>query len=321
MPPLLEEAVQSGLAFLPAGLCLQGEVLPAGGQQGGAVKAFQPPHQPVGGEYRKARVGHVGEGHEDVLAAGQIGALPGQGVPIAQAGFIAVVAVGDVQLPPGEVLPQGLYGHGVVDDPQPVGHQAVGERVPGRAGAGQVFQPLGGGVALVLVEGVDGAEIAPGGGKQLEAVLLGLGECLLVGEHHAVGEVLQPHQAHQAPHFFGFAVVHLGEELLLIEVEPRVHIQLEDALLPPGAQGAGGLLIGVLPLFGQLQADDVAAVAGEVLPPLLLADDVIGRAGQFLDGACLLQVVAQCPKGPDFCHSCSLPFSSVEIENGVLFLL
>lgn len=45
-------------------------------------------------------------------------------------------------------------------------------------------------------------------------------------------------------------MVYLGEELLLIEVEPRVHVQLEDALLPPGAQGAGGLLIGVLPSLG-----------------------------------------------------------------------
>ena len=102
-------------------------------------------------------------------AAGQVGALGlGQGVPIAQAGFIPVVAVGDVQPPPGEVLPQGRDGHGVVDDPQPVG--SPGRRRT-RAGAGrswaQVFQPPGGGAALrILVEGVDGAEVAPGGGEQ-----------------------------------------------------------------------------------------------------------------------------------------------------------
>ena len=70
----------------------------------------------------------------------------------------------------------------------------------------------------------------------------------------------------------------------------------------------GGLLVGVLPLLGELQADEVVAAAGEQLPALVRADDVIGRAGEVFNGARFFQVVAQGPQGANFCHR--VPFLS-----------
>ena len=256
----------------------------------------------MGGKYGEARVSHVRQGHENVLAARGVDPRLPQGVPVPEARLIPVMTVGNVQLPAGKVLSESLQRHRVVDDPQPVGHQAVGEFVPGRAGLGQVFQPLGSHMAFILIQGIDGAEVAPGGGQEPEPVLLGLAEGFLVGENHPVLEVLQAHQAYQAPDLPGLSLVHLGEKFLFIQVHALLEIRFQDPLLAPLGQGLGGGVVGIFPFLGQFQADDVVAVSGKVLPALCFADDIVGRAGELIDGSRLVQIVPQGLQRPNFCH-------------------
>ena len=133
-----------------------------------------------------------------------------------------------------------------------------------------------------------------------------------MGEHHPVGEVLQPHPAQQASQLFLLPVVHLGQEFLLIQIEPRVHVRGEHPVFQPLLQGTARLPVGVLPL-GQLQAHYIVGVAGEQLLPLGGADDVVGRAGEGGDVPRPLLVVPQSLERPDLCHGANLLGCSVTL--------
>ena len=135
-----------------------------------------------------------------------------------------MVPIGNVQLAGGEVLLYGGNGFGVVNHPQAVGDQAVGEIIAGGAARGQVVHPAAGSLRLVLIEAVNLAEVAVGGPHQLEAVLLGLAEGFLMGQHHTGGKLLQAHLGDEAPQLFHLSLVHLGEKFHLIKVEARVHV-------------------------------------------------------------------------------------------------
>ena len=290
--PALAAAIEGkGLApFIIQGIQLLGnlcrvrhfrdcKMLSAAFQQGLGVKGFQPPHQAVGGEYHQAVIFHVHQHHHHITGVAQA-VLTAITAEVYRC-LIPVVAVGNIELPRGKVLAQGLDGHRVIDKPQPVGYQAVAEFIS-RGVLGEVFNALPGGALLVHIEGINLAEIASGGLHQVQTVLFGLAQGLLVGEHRAFGKGLCLHQADEALDFLHRAVGNAGQEFFFINVEARLAVLAEDALLQPGFQGFSGLLIGIF-APGQLQADDVAGIDTEIFLALVLADNIIRGTGQRLD--------------------------------------
>ena len=94
----------------------------------------------------------------------------------------------------------------------------------------------------------------------------------------------------------------VGADVVLLERPERLLVVDEGALLPPGGEGAAGLLL----RLRQGQMDDVVRAPLEVVEALLRADHVVRRSHQRVEGTCLRLVVADCPKRLDFRHGMSL---------------
>ncbi len=189
-------------------------------QEGGGIHAVD---QPVRGQDAQAGGVHVDEGHHDAPGAGEIGVFLAE----CQRGFVAVVAVGDEQLlvrhQLADALAAGNLPHAVYGAVL-VGH--LGQR---RRPGGFIEQGVHG-AGGVGIEHEDLAEVGVGVAQQLEAVLLGAGEGLLVAVNHAGGIVLHRSQRDEAFAHQVLAGVGDGE---FLEIG-------EDAGLRVARQNAGG---------------------------------------------------------------------------------
>ena len=236
-----------------------GEELLGGAGEGGRIEGFEAMDDAMGGENDEAVGVHVDEGHH----AGGLGerrlrqsggavlglVRRGGGVllGVVEGGFVAVMAVGDDEL---------LVGHGggqqadrgrVADAPEAVKNAVlVGDF--GLGGAVAVVEDLLDASGGVGVEHEDLSEVGAGGFEEVEAVVFGLGEGLLVAEDDLLGVLVELAEGNKtSPLLHNFRSGNL--ETLRIGEDAGVLLLGEDALLAPGGEVACGAGIDAFALF------------------------------------------------------------------------
>ena len=247
---------------------------------------------------------HIDEHHHNKFTARRPNGVFAAVVPVVDRCLIAVVAVRDIQLARGKIAAECLDGKRVVDNPQAVRHEAVGKFTP-RCAARKAVDTALGLAGVVHIKGINLAEIAVGRLHQVEAVLLGFGERLLMRQHDARAEILHADKTDDALERAFLAVVDAGEKFFLVDVDARVVVAVQRAVRKPAAQRFPGVAVGILALR-QLEPDDVVRVAREVFGALRVADDVVGRAGQ-LCGRAGRGSIAHGVKSLDVGHSGFIP--------------
>jgi uncharacterized RDD family membrane protein YckC len=256
----------------------------------------------------QARVTHAHEHHEDEVGRRLVVAhLTGRPplLQVAQAGLVAVMAVGDEDGPGAEQASDGADGVLVADGPQAADDAEVVGRLQGQGPLGHGVEVLHDLVLGVGVKAEDGAEVHGGGVGEAEAVGLGAGQGLLVRVDAALAEGLEAHARHEAA--AGVALA-LDLEVLVVGVQGAGRVLDDDVLALPVAQegGGAGVAIAGLVVAGlflvEVEADDVvgAALVEGVLQRRV--DDVVGWSDDVAEGADAAQVIAERPESTDLGH-------------------
>ena len=218
-----------------------------------------------------------------------------------------MVAVGDEKLlfrqHGGDIVDVGS----VCDLPETVRHAlVVGKDLRGRRG-GIAGEQSGNFTLVVQIERIDRRKVAEGTLHQIEAVLLGLFERLLVREDDTLLKRLQLDQTDDAVKHIMPAV---GVEFLLIDKDARLLVARENAGLHPLVQQRAGLGIAVVAAFGQLEPDEVVSAARYQRFTLGCGYDVIGRADVVRQFPRLIRI-PKCLNGFDFRHCFYLFFAFI----------
>jgi hypothetical protein len=174
-----------------------------------------------------------------------------------------------------------------------VGHRVVVGRVEGGGDARRHREPP------------DGREVGPGRPEQVEAVALGLGQGLLVGQDVALGSRLG--QTEGADHPRCGPTRRIGHA---IGVEAGFGVGQEEAVLLPAGEEVGGHGVPVAPAaqvrLGQLDQDGIGRVPRGQMGALVRRDDVVGRGDDLGNGG-PVGVVTQPPERFESRHRTTLP--------------
>ena len=249
----------------------------------------------------QAGVVHVGEA--DHHPVGAVVAGRAALVAVGEGRLVAVVAVGDQHLLVGQQRDDAVDGR-ARDRAQAAGVAVAVERHEG--GRGRRRSRRQGPPDLVVGVGVQQEDLAQVGvrrAQQFEAIDLGAGVRLFVGQHDARREVFEAQAADKAG---ARALLPVGAgEALLDQVEGRFVVGEQHALVAPGAQqlGRGGVAARgrALRRHGELDVDGVVRAAAAQRVGHGRRDHVVGRA----DGVGqrhAVGVVPQAAEGTDVSH-------------------
>ena len=239
---------------------------------------LQAREQAVGGEDGEAGVGERAEEHQDVavfaLAAHLLGVHPRR--------LVAMVAVGDQQLGPGEPVDEASDRGGVGDPPERV----AGALVVGCGGEGltdaQLVQRRPHGAIGVREQAEDGGEIRARRARETEAILLRPRVGALVRPDASRAVVLHAHAREEArPR----EVAAVGARVVLAQGPDRgLILAHQHPALPPRCHGRGRVLVGVASSLRARQIDlhDVVLAARHELVAELVVDHVVGRRDHVL---------------------------------------
>jgi hypothetical protein len=215
-------------------------------------------------------------------------------------GLVAVVAVGDQQLRPGQRLGHRRGGLRVGDPPQAVAGAVLVDHLA--RGCVEVrLHRSPGGVLRVVVEREDRREVGLRGAGEPEAVLLRAGVRALVRADPAGAVVLDLHAGEEAVAGPGAAV---GAGVVLGERPQRgLPVADEDAVALPVGERPRRVLVGVAVGAREVDLHGVVGGAGDERGALLVVDDVVRRRRDGLEAADGVEVVVDRAEGLDVGHA------------------
>jgi hypothetical protein len=232
--------------------------------------------------------GRVEEQHQEVVERGIFLARPGHPalVPVAQGGFVAVVAVGDRDRARARqagqrrrrAAPLGVVGQG----PQPVSNAVVVPDLDVRRRRRSGREQSLGGSRRVAVQPNDGTRVHTGGPEEAVAIFLRGIERPFVGQHGALTWRLEaePAEEPELGPFHGGSGHDVG---LLVDIDRGPRVLMEGPVRPPGGERPGRPPVALLGILAglrrrQVEPDDVPGVPSQEPALLVRGDHVVRRA-------------------------------------------
>ena len=249
----------------------------------------------MGGEDRETGVAQRDEAHERVT----VGAVAADLVRVSARGLVAVVAVGDQQLGSAQLLLRCGDRGPVGDAPEPMGRAVVIGQLAVRRPLELRRQRR---PRIAVVEREDRREVGARRTRQQQPVLLRPWMRALVRTDPTAAVVLHAHAREQPAARAPFAV--RSGVVLLERPQRRLRVGHDDAVVAPGLQGRGGVVVGVAAgaILRQVDRDDVVGRAGEQPLALLGIDHVVGRRDDRRQAPGAIEVVVERWQGRDIGH-------------------